>query len=510
MLKKNVTNDEVTVINIIVGAISYVATFGVNFWLSPYIVNNIGIEAVGFVDLANNFINYALLITIALNTLSGRFVSISIHRNDNKNANEYFSSVFFSNIILSVVLALIGTVSIIFLESLFDISQAFVIDVKVLFGILFLNCILSTVGSVFSIAAFTTNKLYLGSFASLAGNIVRAFLLIGMFTIFIPKLYYVGVASVVATLVSFVLNVYFTKKLLPTIKLTPKDFRFEKVKELTFGGIWAAINRVGIILLTDLDLLISNIFIDSFAMGVLSVSKTIPNAISGVVTSAAIVFSPNYTRLYAQEKYEELVKYLKQTMKIMGFLTNIPIIVLICCGDKFYSLWQPTIDTKSLYILSILAVGCLVFSGGINCIYSIFTVVNKLKLNAIVVVVSGFISTGLVVVLLETTDLGVYAIAGVSTVVSIIRNLAFTAPYGAKCLNQKWYVFYPDIIKPVVFVLVSSVVGAKMASLFVVEDWTKLVILVALVVILSIAIGFFIMLNKRDRKMLLNIIKEKF
>ena len=48
-------------------------------------------------------------------------------------------------------------------------------------------------------------------------------------------------------------------------------------------------------------------------------------------------------------------------------------------------------------------------------------------------------------VLLETTDLGLYAIAGVSVVVGLIRNMVFTPIYAAKCLEVKWTTFYGDI-----------------------------------------------------------------
>ena len=72
--------------------ITYVVSMLVSFFLSPYIVENIGVEANGFIGLANNFISYASLITIALNALASRFITINIYRNNYENANKYFSS----------------------------------------------------------------------------------------------------------------------------------------------------------------------------------------------------------------------------------------------------------------------------------------------------------------------------------------------------------------------------------------------------------------------------------
>lgn len=244
-------------------------------------------------------------------------------------------------------------------------------------------------------------------------------------------------------------------------------------------------------------------------MGILSVSKTIPSAINGIVSSVVSIFSPNYTILYAQGKKDELLKSVKQSMKIMGVITNIPIIILAVCGKEFYRLWQPTVDADMLYRLSLLGCACIIFSGGINCIYNIFTVVNKLRANSIVVIIAGLLSALIVYILLNTTSLGVYAVAGVSTTISILRNLVFTAPYGAKCLGLKWYTFYPDIIKPVLYVIMTCAFCFVTISNFNADNWILLVVKGCVTVVLALLIGYFIVLGKNERKIIKNVIISK-
>lgn len=505
----NVSQSKQTVLNMIGSVMTYVISMLISFFLSPYIVKNIGVDANGFITLANNFLGYISLASIALNTLGSRFVTISIYEKDNDKSNRYFSSIFYANLFLSIGLTIIYSLIIIFLDDLIDVSAALLPDVRLLFGVLFVNSVSNTIGSVFSVATFATNKLYLNSIATIITNLVRVTVLIVLFALFQPKLYYVGVSTFCSSFLLVVINFFFTKKLLPQIKINHKCFEIKKVKELVSGGIWASVNRLGTILLSDLDLLISNIFIDSIAMGVLSVSKTVPSAINSVVGSIVSVFSPNYTILYAQKKYKELIVNIKQSIKIMSILTNLPVIVLIICGEQFYRLWQPTQDAHELYILSILSIACVIISGGINCIYNIFTVVNKLRLNAVVVIISGLISTGIVFILLKTTDLGIYAIAGVSTVVSIIRNFAFTAPYGAKCLNIKWYSFYPEMIKSLIFVLISVFVSYFPSKVIKGDNWISLILLGIITVAVSACIGYFIILNKEERKIVKNIVFKR-
>ena len=510
MLKgKKISNTTQTAINMIASMITYLVSMLVSFFLSPYIVKNIGVDANGFIGLANNFTNYASLITIALNTLATRFVAVNIYKGDNKTANKYYSSVFYANTFIGVFFAVASVIIIAFLDRFLDVSKDILPDVRILFSLVFLNTIIGAIGTVFNIATFVRNKLYLNSIVNIISNLIRAFLLFFLFYFLPPRLFFVGLTAFIAVIISLSANIVFSKKLLPEMHIRRSDFEFRKIKDLMTEGVWASVNRLGQILMNDLDLLISNMFINSIAMGVLSLSKTIPNAISGIVISVVAIFMPNYTELYAKERHEELVKYIKQTMKIMGIIVNIPIIVLIVCGERFFKLWQPTQNAHDLYILSILAIACLIISGGINCIYNVFTLVNKLRLNAIVVIISGALSTVIVFILLKTTDLGIFAIAGVSTAVSIVRNLAFTAPYGAKCLGLKWYSFYPEMSKPAVFVGIASALGYFVSKLFVSGGWIELIILTAIVVTASLLIGFLIILNKSERELVIGILKSK-
>lgn len=391
-MKKELSNSKQMAINMFASMITYVVSMLVSFFLSPYIVENIGVEANGFIGLANNFISYASLITIALNALASRFITINIYRNNYENANKYFSSVFFSNVFLSAVMAVIAVVIIVYLNDFIDVPANLFSDVRLLFALLFADCIIGTITSVFSVATFARNKLYLNSMRTIESNIIRVLCIVALFSLFEPKLFFIGITSLIRCIYCLIINIHYTKKLLPQIKLKLSNFSFKMVKELIAGGIWSLINRLGQILLDGLDLLITNVFINATSMGILSVSKTIPSAINGIVSSVVSIFSPNYTILYAQGKMDELLKSVKQSMKIMGVITNIPIIILAVCGKEFYRLWQPTVDADMLYRLSLLGCACIIFSGGINCIYNIFTVVNKLRANSIVVIIAGLLS----------------------------------------------------------------------------------------------------------------------
>ena len=496
------TKNRQLAVNMIANFVTYIVTFGINFFLSPYIVGAVGADAYGFIGLANNFINYATLISIALNSMASRFITVKIHQHDTEGANRYFSSVFMANLCITAVLLGVFSVLLIFLENLINIPADIFWDVKILFAFLFLNCLLQQVTSGWGVSTFVTNKLYLTSLRTIESQVLRMAILLPLFALCAPKISYLGISALFCSLYTIGYNIYYMRKLLPDIQIRRKYFDFAAIKELVSAGVWNLLTKLGQILQDGLDLLVSNLFISATAMGVLSVSKTVPAVISGLTGNMVGIFAPNFTQLYAEGKEEELVASVKQSIKIMGVIVNFPIIVLLVCGEEFFALWQPTQDAKQLHILSVLTCAGLIVVGGINCIYNIFTVVNKIKLNSLLVCLTGVLSTTVVCILLQFTDLGLYAVAGVSTVIATIRNLVFTVPYGAYCLNQKWYTFYPAVFRSVIFVALGTAFGYLIKPLVPFDGWMQLIVMAVAVVLLAIVIGVFVMLNSADRRYL--------
>lgn len=498
-------NKQIT-INLVTSILAFIINMGISFFLTPYITKNIGIEAYGFISLGSQFINYASLVSIALNSMAGRFITIEIHRENWEAANKYFNSVLLSNIIVAVALLTPSALVVAYLDKIVDVPVDLLTDVKLLFAFLFLNYLISIVVSSLGVSTFATNKLYLKSLREMESRVLKAVMLILLFVLLEPAVFYVGFTAVAVVLYVAFFNIYYTRKFLPKLKLNKAYFEIKAVFELISSGIWNVIIQVGQILLQGLDLLIANIFISVSAMGTLALSKTLPTLIITLVGVIASVFIPDFTILYSKEKTDELVKSIKRSMKILGIVINIPIAVLVVFGEDFYRLWVPNQDPKHLQILSIIAILILVISGPINSLYGVFTVTNKLKANAFVLLLTGFVNVIVVYTLLRVTNLGIYAIAGVSTVVGIIRNLVFTAPYGAKYLGLKWTTFYPEVVKSVIAFCFIIALGLVVDSIINVNSWISFFCVAVITGVLGLLLNSTIILKKQERIYLIKLI----
>ena len=446
-----------TIINLICSISVLITNVIISFFLSPYIVKHIGVEANGFVTLANNFVTYANLIVTALNSMAARFITVEYVKKNYKKANLYYNSVFWGNLIVH-------------LENMIDVSSNLIWDVKILFSFIFFNFFITTGAPNWECGTYISNRL---DRQYIPNMIVAIFRCIFLFLIF------------------------------------ARECSWKVIKELVGAGIWNSISSVGNILLSGLDLIICNVMLGATQMGILSLSKLLPNymqQLSGAIQGA---FAPELTINYATGNKEAVLSDISRAMKITSIIVTVPIMVIIIMGDKFFALWVPTQDAKLLQILSILSILGYMFTSGTQILYNVFTTVNKVKTNSVAMLLSGIISTVITLFLINFTDKGIYAVAGVSTFVNLIRNMTFTVPATAKYLGFKWYQFFPQVGMTVFSSILLVVLGYLIKPYLLAESWIQFFLAVIILGIMGIIVNMVLILNKNERTYLFEIVMSK-
>ena len=137
IITANLSNAEQSVLNILGALIVVIINTCINFVLSPFITECLGVEANGYITLANNFISYFGLITTALDSMAGRFMLIAIRKNDIEEANKYYSSVLFGDWMLSAMFFVPVLALIIKIDNFIQVSSGMLTDVKILFSLVF-------------------------------------------------------------------------------------------------------------------------------------------------------------------------------------------------------------------------------------------------------------------------------------------------------------------------------------------------------------------------------------
>lgn len=494
--------------NLIANVASFISALFISFYTTPYITKHVGMEAYGLIGLAQNFTSYVTIITASLNSMASRFIVIELHKNNDAEANKYFNSVLMANTLCAMVVVLISILMIPNLDSFINVSEALLPDAKTTFALTFLTFSVSLVTSVFGVVYYAKNRLDLGAWRTVESNIIRTILLVLTFLFIGVKIQYTVVVTLISTVYTVLFSIYYTHKLLPQINVSVRDFEWNKVLTMVKAGIWNSITKLSQILMNGLDLLITNLFIGGAVLGCVSVAKTFVNLIISLIATISDIYIPKFLKAYAKDKESLNDEFLNST-KLLGFCSCVISSVFLVYCKTFYELWLPGEDAVLMRNLTYISMASIFVSGPVYSMFSIYTVINKVRPMAVASLVMSVMSTTTVFLLLKFTNLGVYAIVGISSVYGAVKNLTYNMfclkKYAGIDLKQS----YTIILKNIMIVLICMAVNMYIKSLATITSLITMVIYIVVAIAVSSIIFFLLGISYQDKKELLEFAKAK-
>lgn len=501
-----------TAINMSSQIISFLINVGITFFLTPFIVDKIGKEVYGFVGLANNITGYITIITTAVNSLANRYITIAYVKNDIPLARRYYSSVTAANILIVLIFAVPAAVLVSKLEWFINIPDLFTVDIKLLWLFIFLAFFLNLIFGRMTVATFAKNRLDLAASANISSNVLKLVLLVLMYMLLPAKVYYLGISTFLCAALAVMMNCYFKRQQTPELIFRTQDIQMSKLWEIFKNGIWNSISQLSELLFTGLDLLLANLFIGVTEMSLLSIAKSIPLQIITFIATVAGVFYPFMTISYAKKSADEFAEETCNALRLCGLVCSVLIMGVIVFGKNFYRFWLPTLSAEEIGLVQVLSVLTLipqVFSIYIFPLYHVNTLACRLKWPALVNLMLGVVNVVTVFTLLKFTSLGIFAIAGVSSVLQALKILIFVPVYASKNLKKSIWTFYPTILRGILHNI--ALFGAfSLIKFFIIPD--TLIKFAAAVIVSAVAgyiIGSFIVLDRSDRRNLINTVLKK-
>ena len=494
------SNKKQVVLNIIANDFAMLVSTGINFFLTPYITETVGVAAYGFVPLASNFVSYVAIITTAFNSMAGRFITVALHGDNKKEAGEYFSTVFFMNLLLAVAVGTIFTIILAFLTKLIQIPEELTTDIVILFALSFASAVFSLILNVFATATFCKNRLDLKSIVSIISTVIRAILLVILFALLPAKVYFIGIANIAVNLVEGCSNLLIQRKIMPELCIDKKQFNRKHIRTLFASGVWNSVSQLSSILMTGLDLLVANIYINATDAGVLSIAKIMPSLLYTGISLVVTAFGPQFVIDYAGNKDSKaLLGTMDFSAKLLSFCSVIPVAGFIGFGKEFFQLWVPGQDAQMLLTLAILTMIGDAVSYPVKAFDNIFTAVNKLRWPAIATLICGFLNIAMMIPLLRYTDWGLYAVAGTSTFLLVAKDLGFKIPYIAKIVKIKPWYFLKYVLKYAISALAIIGLSFGVKHVIPVTNWLLLIVDAAVVCIIACGINYYLLLGQADR-----------
>ena len=248
--------------------------------------------------------------------------------------------------------------------------------------------------------------------------------------------------------------------------------------------------------------------ISSFSMGQLSYAKTIGTMFSTLYQLISQPFQPTFLKKYSDRDKDGLLRELRFSMKVSGFISSVAFAVFFSLGRVYFTLWIPDQDTNLVYILTMLTVISCLGEGVICPLYYIYTLTVKIKLPCIITIIGGIMNVGSMFVLIEYTELGIYAVVLTTAVISSVTNLIFNPLYMAKCLDILWKSFYPAVFRHLISCFILAILFYAISCVYMPHNWATLIAEACVDVIFGLFIHLFVAFDKHERNRIITKIRE--
>ena len=503
-----VDNKKRIYVGLIANLVAMFVSLGVSFLLTPYLISNIGKEGYSFFPMANDFVGYMNVLSLALNSMASRFITISLASKRFDDAQKYFSTVFFANIILCLILLLPMMIIVLRFDRFINVPNGMLNDIRKLLTLMFVSLLIQLMFSVFGVATFATERMDLYAYQSIGLNVLRATLFVIFFKTMPVTISIMGVVSLIISIYNGFIQISFSHMLLPEFKINKEYFDISCLRELLFSGIWNSLNYLGMVLVQMITILMANVLISVSASGDISIVQVFPNLMTTIISSVYGVLLPRIANVYASKDVNEIIYTVKHSQKILGMLSTIPTIIIILFGKHFFKLWVPNEDSNYLHIISIITILPLLIHSSMWTVYGLNLMNNKVKWPAIVFIIFGCLNIILTRIIIKNTNFGVIGIVSISSLFSIVYYTLFLPIYTSFKMNIDKMTFYPHIIKTLIFSFISCVASFNIIESLSIHSWIEFFIYA---LVFSIVIEFLyimVIFSRKEKLEFIMLIKE--
>lgn len=493
-------------LNLITNLIAMVISLGINYLITPYVTKQLGIGAYSYVTIITNIISFFTVITYTLNSMVGRFYTIAYNESE-KKSNQYISTAFFSCIALAIILFPVILFMTFNLDKIIIIDKELKKDVQFAFFISSMTFLLSTISSIMLTGTYAKNKLNINNTINIIANSLKGIVVFTLFYLFSAKIWFIGLGGLAQALLSIILGYICFKHFIPTVKFRIKFFKKEYAKELILAGLFNSVILLGNNLMTQVDLIVGNRFIfDTELLGKYSVVLLFSNTIRQIASALSSAFSPTTIKLYAQKKYDELVKYTNKAVSICSTILGWPVSIIASLLVAFVFVWLKQDFTQYQYLFIIMLMSLLP-NMAISQLNVLNQAMNKLKVPAIASIIAGFLNIILAIIFVKVFEWGIYGIAIASIISLTLRNLIFAPIYASIITNQKCYIYYKPLLKSTGVSIITCILGILIRKIYLVKSLTDIIIVAIILSIEYLGITYCI-LNKNEKNELKGTINE--
>jgi membrane protein EpsK len=477
----------------------------VGIWLTPYLIQNLGLELYGIIPLFLMISRYSELFTLTIRGTVSRFVALSFGRTDFEKASIYFSTAFFSLMSLCLLMLLPTILVAIWLPSLFQIPGGHESQAGILFFLVILSSFMITLSSPFLVSTFLKHRFDLSNLATILSRVMLVAILVLCFKFLSVSVICFGLSRIGATLVLLVSSIFFTKYLTPELHLRRLLFKFKAFREMAGMGGWITVSEIGAFLYLSTDLVIINIYLGPEQGGYYATITQWVIMLTMLGAAISKVFGPIVYEYIAKDDLEALAFQTQRAIKFMAMALALPIGMICGLSEPLLERWLGPAFIKLSPLMWLLVAPCIV-NLVVRPMLRIPTGMNKVRLPAIVTLTGGTANLLVSILLVKYTNLGIYGVALATVFCLTSKNMIFTPIYTALIIKKPSTVFFKQLVTGIALAAILSLGAWLLSNIYDLATIPRLVATCALMSLVYCFLCYYLILNKDEKEFVRSII----
>ena len=260
MSNNPIISKKLFVINSASSAATKVIQTSVMVWLYSYLLKRISVEEYSLLPVVMAVMAFFPLLTMVLTAGQSRFIMDAFARQDERRITEIVSTMFPVLIMATIVILLLGSILIVYIDVALTIPPSRVTDARFMLSLLIFSASAQLLLSPFGTGFYVHQKFVFQNIIVLGSELLRIAILFALLFGVSARVLWVVVALVSASLVKLIVQNIISRRLVPALKFCRSAIDWASMKELVFYNLWSFLRQVAGTVRTGLHPIILNKF----------------------------------------------------------------------------------------------------------------------------------------------------------------------------------------------------------------------------------------------------------
>ena len=493
--------------NTIMLYIRMLAVMAVSLYTSRIILQNLGVSDFGLYSVVGGIANMFVFLNGAMTSVTQRYLSIEIGKNDEDQLNKTFNVSFIIHVIIGVfVVVLCEVVGLWFIYNKMQMPVGRDVAVFWTFQISMLMTFLSMITVPFNALIISREKM--GTFAYISIFDVLFKLLVAYLIASSPidKLVYYALLMAFSQLVVLAIYVLYCK-----IKFKECHFcayRFDSLyKEMIIFASWGLLGHFSTIITSSVQDMMLNAFFSPVVNAARGIAIRVSGAVKGFSNNFQLAVEPQITISFAQGRLERTYSLIYNSSRFSLYLIYFFSLPIVLCADEILHIWLVEVPDYTVPFIDLVLLNNLIFSTA-NALNMAIRANGKIKYPEIVcgIVLVLNLPFSLLFLKLGYSPLSVFVV----TILCNILAQGVRIYYAHKYINMSVLIYIQKVfIRPFLVMLVSAVLPLLLC--YKLDYYNDLIKIFIVSIISSISLLFFVYflgMVRDERQMLMTVIKN--